>query len=104
MSGLARRLSGESGEREGSSGTVCALHGTVASAATIFIGCASSSIKLQGIQNCICAGLCQGQYAVQTYFLNKTVETYPIDQLERDGKTVWDGVKNPRERCARSVK
>ena len=30
------------------------------------------------------------------YFLAKTdPETYPIEQLERDGKTVWDGVRNP---------
>jgi|SRR5579863_4859338 len=31
------------------------------------------------------------------YFLAKTdPETYSIDQLERDKKTVWDGVKNPQ--------
>jgi predicted RNA-binding protein with PUA-like domain len=31
------------------------------------------------------------------YFLAKTdPETYAIDQLERDRKTVWDGVKNPQ--------
>src|SRR5580698_1282369 len=30
------------------------------------------------------------------WFLAKTdPETYPIEQLEKDGKTVWDGVKNP---------
>jgi predicted RNA-binding protein with PUA-like domain len=30
------------------------------------------------------------------YFLAKTdPETYPIEQLEKDGKTVWDGVRNP---------
>jgi predicted RNA-binding protein with PUA-like domain len=33
--------------------------------------------------------------ASTTYFLAKTdPETYPIEQLERDGRTVWDGVKN----------
>jgi predicted RNA-binding protein with PUA-like domain len=31
-----------------------------------------------------------------SYFLAKTdPETYPIEQLEKDGKTVWDGVRNP---------
>ena len=31
------------------------------------------------------------------YFLAKTdPETYSIDQLERDNKTVWDGVTNPQ--------
>jgi len=31
------------------------------------------------------------------YFLAKTdPETYSIDQLERDKKTVWDGVSNPQ--------
>ena len=31
------------------------------------------------------------------YFLAKTdPETYSIDDLERDRKTVWDGVKNPQ--------
>ncbi len=31
------------------------------------------------------------------YFLAKTdPETYSVDQLERDHKTVWDGVKNPQ--------
>jgi predicted RNA-binding protein with PUA-like domain len=30
------------------------------------------------------------------WFLAKTdPETYPIEQLEKDGKTVWDGVRNP---------
>src|SRR5712691_743144 len=31
------------------------------------------------------------------YFLAKTdPETYSIDDLERDGWTIWDGVKNPQ--------
>jgi predicted RNA-binding protein with PUA-like domain len=31
------------------------------------------------------------------YFLAKTdPETYSVDQLARDQKTVWDGVKNPQ--------
>lgn len=31
------------------------------------------------------------------YFLAKTdPENYSIDHLERDGKTVWDGVRNPQ--------
>src|SRR5260370_6166577 len=31
------------------------------------------------------------------YFLAKTdPETYSLDQLERDAKTVWDGVTNPQ--------
>ncbi len=40
------------------------------------------------------------------YFLAKTdPETYPIDQLMRDGKTVWDGVKNPQAlRAIREMK
>lgn len=30
------------------------------------------------------------------YFLAKTdPETYPVEQLEKDGTTVWDGVRNP---------
>jgi predicted RNA-binding protein with PUA-like domain len=30
------------------------------------------------------------------WFLAKTdPETYPVEQLEKDGKTVWDGVRNP---------
>lgn len=32
-----------------------------------------------------------------TYFLAKTdPETYSIDSLEKDRKTVWDGVRNPQ--------
>lgn len=32
-----------------------------------------------------------------TYFLAKTdPETYSVEQLERDHKTVWDGVTNPQ--------
>src|SRR5215472_18060427 len=40
------------------------------------------------------------------YFLAKTdPETYAIDQLERDKKTVWDGVTNPQAvRAIRSMK
>ncbi len=40
------------------------------------------------------------------YFLAKTdPETYSIDDLERDGKTVWDGVKNPQAlRAIREMK
>jgi predicted RNA-binding protein with PUA-like domain len=31
------------------------------------------------------------------YFLAKTdPETYSVDDLARDGKTVWDGVRNPQ--------
>ena len=31
------------------------------------------------------------------YFLAKTdPDTYPISKLEKDGKTVWDGVTNPQ--------
>jgi len=31
------------------------------------------------------------------YFLAKTdPETYSIDDLQREGKTVWDGVRNPQ--------
>src|SRR5713101_8149226 len=34
---------------------------------------------------------------VMAYFLAKTdPETYSIDDLERDKKTVWDGVRNPQ--------
>ncbi len=40
------------------------------------------------------------------YFLAKTdPETYAIEQLERDKKTVWDGVTNPQAvRAIRSMK
>jgi predicted RNA-binding protein with PUA-like domain len=40
------------------------------------------------------------------YFLAKTdPETYSIDQLEREKKTVWDGVTNPQAvRAIRSMK
>jgi len=32
-----------------------------------------------------------------TYFLAKTdPDTYPLDQFERDHRTVWDGVRNPQ--------
>lgn len=32
-----------------------------------------------------------------SYFLAKTdPETYSLDDLERDGRTVWDGVTNPQ--------
>lgn len=38
-----------------------------------------------------------------TYFLAKTdPETYSLDQLEREGKTVWDGVRNPQ--AARAIR
>lgn len=37
------------------------------------------------------------------YFLAKTdADTYSIDQLERDGKTVWDGVTNAQ--AVRSIR
>src|ERR1700689_4227156 len=41
-----------------------------------------------------------------TYFLAKTdPETYPVEQLERDGQTVWDGVRNPQAlRAIRAMK
>jgi predicted RNA-binding protein with PUA-like domain len=40
------------------------------------------------------------------YFLAKTdPETYSVDDLERDGQTVWDGVKNPQAlRALREMK
>ena len=40
------------------------------------------------------------------YFLAKTdPETYSIDQLEKDRKTVWDGVNNPQAvRAIREMK
>ena len=40
------------------------------------------------------------------YFLAKTdPETYSLDDLERDRKTVWDGVKNPQAlRAIREMK
>ena len=40
------------------------------------------------------------------YFLAKTdPETYPVEQLERDGQTVWDGVRNPQAlRAIREMK
>src|SRR5579863_7253576 len=41
-----------------------------------------------------------------TYFLAKTdPETYPVEQLEREGRTVWDGVRNPQAlRAIREMK
>lgn len=37
------------------------------------------------------------QLGCLSYFLAKTdPETYPVQQLERDGQTVWDGVRNPQ--------
>jgi predicted RNA-binding protein with PUA-like domain len=41
-----------------------------------------------------------------TYFLAKTdPETYPVEQLERDGRTTWDGVRNPQAlRAIRDMK
>src|ERR1700687_3037218 len=41
-----------------------------------------------------------------TYFLAKTdPETYSVEQLERDGHTVWDGVRNPQAlRAIRDMK
>jgi predicted RNA-binding protein with PUA-like domain len=40
------------------------------------------------------------------YFLAKTdPETYPFEQLEIDGRTVWDGVRNPQAlRAIRDMK
>jgi len=40
------------------------------------------------------------------YFLAKTdPETYPVEQLARDGQTVWDGVRNPQAlRAIREMK
>lgn len=40
------------------------------------------------------------------YFLAKTdPETYDISQLERDGRTIWDGVRNPQAlRAIRDMK
>jgi predicted RNA-binding protein with PUA-like domain len=40
------------------------------------------------------------------YFLAKTdPETYAVEQLERDGQTVWDGVRNPQAlRAIRDMK
>jgi len=41
-----------------------------------------------------------------SYFLAKTdPETYSVEQLERDGQTVWDGVRNPQAlRAIRDMK
>src|SRR5580700_10462671 len=41
-----------------------------------------------------------------SYFLAKTdPETYRLEQLERDGQTVWDGVRNPQAlRAIRDMK
>ena len=40
------------------------------------------------------------------YFLAKTdPETYPFEQLEREGETIWDGVRNPQAlRAIRDMK
>lgn len=44
--------------------------------------------------------------AKPSYFLAKTdPDTYPVAQLEKDGQTVWDGVKNPQAlRAIRDMK
>jgi predicted RNA-binding protein with PUA-like domain len=41
-----------------------------------------------------------------SYFLAKTdPQTYPVEQLEREGQTVWDGVRNPQAlRAIRDMK
>lgn len=41
-----------------------------------------------------------------SYFLAKTdPETYPVAELEREGQTVWDGVRNPQAvRAIRDMK
>ncbi len=41
-----------------------------------------------------------------SYFLAKTdPETYSVEQLEREGQTVWDGVRNPQAlRAIRDMK
>lgn len=41
-----------------------------------------------------------------SYFLAKTdPETYSVEKLERDGQTVWDGVRNPQAvRAIRDMK
>lgn len=41
-----------------------------------------------------------------SYFLAKTdPETYSFEQLEKDGQTVWDGIKNPQAlRAIREMK
>src|SRR4051812_47802331 len=43
---------------------------------------------------------------IMNYFLAKTdPETYSIENLEKDGKTVWDGVRNPQAlRAIREMK
>jgi len=42
----------------------------------------------------------------QRYFLAKTdPDTYPVSQLEKDGQTVWDGVRNAQAlRAIREMK
>jgi len=44
--------------------------------------------------------------APKRYFLAKTdPDTYPVDQLKKDGQTVWDGVRNPQAlRAIREMK
>jgi predicted RNA-binding protein with PUA-like domain len=44
--------------------------------------------------------------STRNFFLAKTdPETYPVEQLKRDGETVWDGVKNPQAlRAIREMK
>jgi len=41
-----------------------------------------------------------------TYFLAKTdPETYSVEQLEKEGQTIWDGVRNPQAvRAIRDMK
>lgn len=44
--------------------------------------------------------------AAKRYFLAKTdPDTYPVSQLQKDGQTVWDGVRNPQAcRAIREMK
>ena len=43
--------------------------------------------------------------AIEYYLAKTDPETYPAEQLEREGETVWDGVKNPQAlRAIRDMK
>src|SRR5580704_1246540 len=46
---------------------------------------------------CLAATRCTMRSNPMNYFLAKTdPETYSIDNMERERRTVWDGVKNPQ--------
>lgn len=99
----------------GVAGAVCAAQRTAAQANTsailTFNLISTDSLPVvTNVSSCRRVGIILAVMAVRvpagSYFLAKTdPETYPFRQLERDGRTVWDGVKNPQAlRAIREMK